>query len=168
MDLLLRHGADVNQKDSFGITPLCHACRILNGDAAARILLQWGANKDPLHGDLNLSKRAETNEKWELSNLLCTPLGGRRCELVGLERYAEMNGHTGIAGKYSFETNRYDFVMEETKEHYQVPSDNLKRRDRNPNDPGLDSIKGRPQKSGRTENSISPTTTRKDKLIILG
>jgi hypothetical protein len=166
MDILLHYGVDVDQKDSFGITPLCHACRIKNGDVAARHLLLWGASKDPVVGEIDLSKRAEDNEKQELAHLLSTPLGGRRCELFGLERCADLNGMTGVVGRYFDDLEQYAFTFEETNEKARVPRTNLKRRDRTPGHPESVEIQERPKKVGRTDHSISPTLKRKMNLLI--
>lgn len=69
--------------------------------------------------------------------MLQTPLGGRRCEILGLQRRSDLNGLAGVAGKYSPDSDRYAFVVKQTKEHVLVKTANLKRRDRTPLDPGV-------------------------------
>jgi hypothetical protein len=170
MEMLLQWGADVDPKDCFGITPLCNACRMLKGDAPARRLLQWGASKDPLNGALDLAQRAQEHGKTELAHLLQTRLGGRRCELVGLSRCAELNGLTGIAGRYDADLDQYTLTtMEGSNQEVQVQvaGIHLKRRDRTPEDPGDFSHEiDRPRKAIRTEHSLSPTTKSKRQLLI--
>lgn len=162
MEMLLQLGADVDPKDCFGITPLCHACRILKGDAAARVLLQWGASKDPLNGALDLVQRADEFGKKELAHLLQTPLGGRRCELVGLDCCKELNGMTVIAGGYDGESDEYIVTLEHTNKDMKVGSIHLKRRDRTPDDPGDSNQEPeRPRKAVRMEHFLSPTTKQK-------
>jgi hypothetical protein len=169
MEMLLQWGANVDPKDCFGITPLCNACRMLKGDAPARLLLQWGASKDPMNGALDLAQRAQEHGKTELSQLLQTRLGGRRCELVGLSRCAELNGLTGIAGRYDADLDQYTLTttMEGTNQEVQVAGVHLKRRDRTPEDPGDCSHEiDRPRKAIKTEHSLSPTTKSKRQLLI--
>lgn len=168
MEMLLQRGADMDPKDCFGITPLCHACRMLKGDAPARILLQWGASKDALNGALDLAQRAQDSGKIELAHLLQTCLGGRRCELVGLSRCAELNGLTGIAGRYDADLDQYTLTtMEGTNQEVQVAAVHLKRRDRTAEDPGNCSHEiDRPRKAIRTEHSLSPSTKSKRQLLI--
>jgi hypothetical protein len=132
-------------------------------------LLQWGASKDPLNGALDLAQRAQEHGKTELAHLLQTRLGGRRCELVGLSRCAELNGLTGIAGRYDADLDQYTLTIMEgtTNQEVQVAGVHLKRRDRTPEDPGDCSHEiDRPRKAKRTEHSLSPTTKSKRQQLI--
>ena len=64
-------------------------------------------------------------------------LGGRRCEIVNLSSRPELNGKTCIADEYLPATNQYKVTLETKKKEVLILSpDNLKRRDRTPQDCG--------------------------------
>lgn len=132
MSILLQHGAKVDPKSCFGMTPLHQACCYKSLDHAARLLLEWGADiSNP-----ELVKQAESSGNAKLARLLETPLGGRRCQISGLEKRTDLNGLTGIAEKYFPKSDRYAVVVEQTEESFQIRTSNLKRRDRTPDDVG--------------------------------
>lgn len=131
LERVLGLGADVDQQDTVGASPLFHACMNTstndNAVLIAKILLQWGAEISP-----NLREFiSQNNTHDELALLVKTSLGGRRCEIVGLTGRADLNGKMGIVGRYFGKEDRYAVaVQDSTKEQIKVRSLNLKRRDR--------------------------------------
>lgn len=83
-----------------------------------------------------MSEIAREEGNTLLADLLKTPLGGRRCEITGLQRRADLNGKTGVASRYLPKAGRYVVTEEYTREQMQVRPVNLKRRDRTPMDCG--------------------------------
>jgi Ring finger domain/Ankyrin repeats (3 copies) len=149
VSILLQRGAKVEAKNAFGISPLFYACRSPKGFDVAKVLLQWGAHTDHRH-----VKLATENDNIELAFLLDTPLGGRRCELVGLK--GRLNGMTGVVGRYFQKMDRYEFTLEATKEGIKIRSCYLKRRDRTPSDPGtIVEYLGRDSKTGKNRYTAS-------------
>ena len=64
-------------------------------------------------------------------------LGGRRCEIVNLLSRPELNGSTCVADEYLPDSNQYKVTLESKSKKVLVLSpDNLKRRDRTPQDCG--------------------------------
>jgi hypothetical protein len=121
MRLLLQLGAKVDPKSAFGMTPFQQACHNPELDEVARLLLTWGAATD---------KHDEYARDAKLVDLLETPLGGRRCEIVGLQSRADLNGKTCVATRYLPKQERYEAHVEETDEQVQIRPANLQRRDR--------------------------------------
>ena len=73
----------------------------------------------------------------ELANLLESELGGRRCEIVNLTSRPELNGKTCVADEYLPDSDQYKVTLEtKSKEVLVLGPDNLKRRDRTPQDCG--------------------------------
>ena len=138
MSLLLQMGAKVDAQSAFGSTPFMQTCSYERLEKAACLLLQWGAVSDqPMSGgtlphQLILS---QTGNK-DFAHLVRMPLGGRRCEIVGLKGRVDLNGWTGIAAGYDPKLERYEFQVEHTNEWIKIRPVNLKRRDRTPVDPG--------------------------------
>eukprot|EP00980_Cylindrotheca_fusiformis_P010860 scaffold2462_cov127-Cylindrotheca_fusiformis.AAC.17 len=128
---LLQLGADVDQQDDVGASPLFHACMSTstndNAVTIAKILLQWGAEISP-----NLREFvSQNNTHDELATLVKTSLGGRRCEIVGLKGRSDLNGKMAVVGRYFGKEDRYAVVLDDaSKEGVKVRSANLKRRDR--------------------------------------
>jgi hypothetical protein len=116
------------------MTPLDMACTHRSPGAyeVAKVFLQWGART--YHGHLRMAKE---NKYKKLARLLITPLGGRRCELLGLKSRSDLNGLTCIVGRYFGQSDRYEVTMEATKVGMSIQSSNLKRRDRTWSDPGV-------------------------------
>lgn len=74
---------------------------------------------------------ARTEERdIKLVDLLETPLGGRRCEIVGLQSRADLNGKTCVTYRYLPKQERYEAHVEQTDEQVQIRPANLQRRDR--------------------------------------
>jgi hypothetical protein len=138
MSVLLQLGASVDPLSSSGMTPLGQACSMaLELEPAARLLLEWGAEK---------TEPGQTETTWELAEdagnralaaLIEAPLGGRRCEIVGLKQRPDLNGLTGVAQAYVPSTDRYRVQVEQTKEWVKIRPQNLKQRNRTPTDPGI-------------------------------
>lgn len=136
MHILLKNGAHVDPKSNFGQTPLTQASHYKRLHNAALVLLEWGADKDITNDSQKAVDAAEKFAKSKkLVNILRSDLGGRRCELVGLQARPDLNGSTCLVGKYLPDVDKYIVKMEnETQEAMKVKSANLKRRDRTPED----------------------------------
>ena len=143
MHSLLQYGANVNSKSALGSTPLQQSCSYPRLHEAALVLLEWGAEKDImdiLRGDVvkgvDFARRAGNKI---LERLLESPLGGRRCEIVGLKARSDLNGMTCVATKYLPDVDRYVVHIEEedNQEAAKVRITNLIRRDRTPQDCGV-------------------------------
>ncbi|EJK51567.1 hypothetical protein THAOC_29250, partial [Thalassiosira oceanica] len=75
--------------------------------------------------------------KPEHAILLESELGGRRCEIFNLSSQPELNGKTCVADEYLPDSNLYRVTLEtKSKEVINLDPDNLKRRDRKPQDCG--------------------------------
>ena len=104
-----------------------------------RLLLSWGARFFTEDGHtreccIAVARRAGAHE---LANLLKSELGGRRCEIVDLSSRPELNGKTCVADEYLPDSNQYKVSLEnKSKEVLVLDTDNLKRRDRTPQDCG--------------------------------
>jgi len=138
MGFLLQNGADVNAQNCVGATAFETVAFRFEFDAQARLLLEWGARKESNLIDLPQATREGGNSA--LAHLIQTPLGGRRCEIMGLSKRSDLNGTTGIAGKYIAEKDRYVVMVEgkTNKESVLVKTSNLKRRDRTADDCGVE------------------------------
>jgi len=106
--------------------------------SSVRLLLSWGA---VIGGDRSsresASSAARVCGKHELTNLLDSELGGRRCEIVNHSSRPELNGKTCVADEYLPDSNQYKVTLEtKSKEVLVLSPDNLKRRDRTPQDCG--------------------------------
>jgi Ankyrin repeat len=142
MRLLLQMGANVDARSILGTTPFGQGCVEAEYDEAARLLLTWGANTKE-NANIKVSAR-RCNPK--LADLIEMPLGGRRCEIVGLQSRIDLNGRMGVATRYLAMTGRYILELEnaessndeemDDKKQVQVRPENLVRRDRTPLDCG--------------------------------
>ncbi|EJK71973.1 hypothetical protein THAOC_06539, partial [Thalassiosira oceanica] len=138
MTLLLQLGADVSTRDSNGFSAFDimtneHMMSELDWDvrSSVRLLLGWGA------GCSTDASVARGCGKCELTSLLESELGGRRCEIVNLSSHPEINGKTCVADEYLPDSNLYKVTLEtKSKEVLVLSPDNLKRRDRTPQDCG--------------------------------
>ena len=80
---------------------------------------------------------AREHGNHDLANLLESELGGRRCEIVNLSSRPELNGKTCVADEFLATSNQYKVTLEsKDKEVLLIGPDNLKRRDRTPEDCG--------------------------------
>ncbi|EJK45275.1 hypothetical protein THAOC_36115 [Thalassiosira oceanica] len=144
MTLLLQLGANINARDCMGWTAirrLIARSELAKGGVSDRIrlLLSWGASFFP--GDDHSREAcifdARKNCKHELANLLESELGGRRCEIFNFSSQPELNGKTCVADEYLPDSNRYKVMLEtKGKEVLVLRPNNLKRRDRTPQDCG--------------------------------
>ena len=146
MTLLLQLGADVDLRTSNGLTTIGllfsddEAFKVGHVNKRARLLLSWGANF--FTDEVGCSReycvsKSRKHGKRDLANLLESELGGRRCEIINLTSRTELNGKTCVADEYIPDSNQYKVVLEtKTKEVLVLGPDNLKRRDRTPQDCG--------------------------------
>ncbi|EJK46967.1 hypothetical protein THAOC_34345 [Thalassiosira oceanica] len=134
--LLLQYGADIDAYDATGATSILKALRESGGivNETVTLLYEWGAS---LEHHLTGEDGAKTNE------LLIAPtpmfqngLVRRRCEIVELDLRKDLIGQTCIVEKYIAKKDRYKVTTEHARETFLVGRDNLKRRDRTPEDPG--------------------------------
>lgn len=135
--LLLFLGADVNTPNLYQFTPLFHSLIDTRVDSAARLLLCCGARKvtqcsDRLEPSPYLASIARREGKAEMSQLLGTLLGGRRCVIHEMYSVPQRRGNIGIVGRYDSEFNIYEVTMECTGELLRVSSQFLKRCDQTP------------------------------------
>jgi len=110
------------------MTPCQQACCEPRLDEAARSLLTWGAATDK-HDKYDEHARTQKRDT-KLVDLLETPLGGRRCEIVGLQSRADLNGKTCVTTRCPPKQERYEAHVEQTDEQVQIKPANLQRRDR--------------------------------------
>jgi hypothetical protein len=142
--ILLQLGAEVDPKNTFGKTPLFQTCFHPHLFEVARVLLQWGADKHSTapsdmfpSGTASTLDIAKMNGNTKLLRLLRSPLGGRRCEIVGLQRRTDLNGLTCVVDRYLGDAvDQYVVKVETTKEPLKVKTVNLRRFDRTPASPG--------------------------------
>ena len=145
MTYLLLNGADVNIINFTGMSLLVMVCcDKVDNSKTARLLLSWGA-------ELFVEGKQLTKEqKLDLSGafyrkgkvaafvkLLSSDLGGRRCEIVSVPNtHDDLVGKTCVVEEYIKESDQYKVTMEFTNEVLLLGMENLKRRDRTPQDPG--------------------------------
>jgi hypothetical protein len=106
--------------------------------AQARLLLEWGAeiSNCPRVSKDDFIEAALLQGNTKLGNLLKSELGGRRCEIISLPNRPDLIGETCVVEKYLPEKGRYKVIFEMSKEMGLVGPQNLKRRDRTPDDCG--------------------------------
>ncbi|EJK67147.1 hypothetical protein THAOC_11859 [Thalassiosira oceanica] len=114
---------------------------------AVRMLLSWGAEFF-LHGkEINRSGPGVWNTVCyrmfsqgcvATADLVSSELGGRRCEVVSAPNTrGDLVGKTCVVDVVLIKrTDQYKVTMEFTNESLLLGADNLKRRDRTPQDPG--------------------------------
>ena len=141
MCILLQYGAEVDPENSFGDTPLVCSVDKPVLEAATRLLMEWGADSTRMQTNMagfksDLPTVALMYGNKRIAALLKSELGGRRCEIFGMESRKDLNGLTGVCEKYLPEKDRYKVVVEKTSEEFLVSSKKLKRRDRTPDDCG--------------------------------
>lgn len=139
--LLLQFGASVDAFDATGTTPFLYNLmsmspdrRDMRMDRVGKLLYEWGASatEDDWKGDQDIA----LDEIIDTVPLLQSALGGRRCELINLTQRKDLIGQTCVVEKFVAKKNRYKVTTEHTSETFLVRPDNLKRRDRTPEDPG--------------------------------
>ena len=134
LSILLQLGADVDPVSANGTTPL-GMCFKPDCYAQARLLLEWGAeiSNDASHSNRFIEYLVATGNS-KLANLLKSEFGGRRCEIIDLSKRPDLIGKTCVVEKYLPDKGRYKVTFETSGEVGLVGAENLKRRDRSPND----------------------------------
>ena len=137
LSILLQLGADVDAVCAVGGTPL-GACYEPECYAQARLLLEWGAeiSIDARKSKDEFIKLALGSRNSKLANLMESEFGGRRCEVINLPKHPNLIGKTCVVEKYLASKGRYKVVFAASGEVGLVGPENLKRRDRTPNDCG--------------------------------
>ncbi|EJK43783.1 hypothetical protein THAOC_37739, partial [Thalassiosira oceanica] len=145
MTQLLQLGANVDGRASYGGTAMSvtfsdsEGLLRRNATEMAKLLLSWGAS---FFTEGGCSREdavfdATKQDQHELANLIESELGGRRCEIINLSSRPELNGKTCVADEYLPASNQYKVTLENiAKEVLVLGPDNLKRRDRTPQDCG--------------------------------
>ncbi|EJK73985.1 hypothetical protein THAOC_04366, partial [Thalassiosira oceanica] len=144
MSYLLLNGADVNILESRGSSVLTSSCLDRNNPSeTVRLLLSWGAEhivkgeRVTKEGKLVLRQEIDAKGNVEISNLISAELGGRRCEIVSAPSTRDdLVGKTCVVDEYIKESDQYKVRMEFTNEELLLGVNNLRRRDRTPQDPG--------------------------------
>ncbi|EJK73015.1 hypothetical protein THAOC_05391 [Thalassiosira oceanica] len=144
--LLLQLGAYINKRNCQGTTAIGIALHDHSPFASAkdksdltRLLLSWGAS---FFSEGECSKRkcvaeARNDNNHKIADLVESELGGRRCEIVNLSPRPELNGKTCVADEYLPGSNQYRVTLEtKSKEALILDPENLRRRDRRPQDCG--------------------------------
>ncbi|EJK52009.1 hypothetical protein THAOC_28766 [Thalassiosira oceanica] len=144
MSYLLLNGADVNILDFGGLSLLRAFCLDkTNPSQQVRIILSWGAEfiekgeRVTKERKLALRQAIAAKGNVEISNLVASELGGRRCEIVIAPKTRDdLVGKTCVVHEYIIESNQYKVRMEFTNEELLLGVGYLERRDRTPQDPG--------------------------------
>jgi hypothetical protein len=137
LSILLQLGADVDPVSANGVTPLS-VCYEPEDYEQARLLLEWGAeiSNCPMISKDEFIKEALASGNIKLANLMKSEFGGRRCEITNLPNRPDLIGKACVVEKYLPAKGRYKVIFETSKEVGLVGPENLKRRDRTPDDCG--------------------------------
>ncbi|EJK67134.1 hypothetical protein THAOC_11868 [Thalassiosira oceanica] len=133
--LLLQYGAAVDVYNSHGLPPVVLALKESCGlvDETVALLYEWGAS-------LEHHVPGEDGAKWDINlqslSMFHNEFIKRRCEIVNLNQRKDLIGQTCTVEKYIAKKDRYKVTTEHAHETFLVGRDNLKRRDRTPDDPG--------------------------------
>lgn len=158
MSILLQLGIDVHHRNANGSTALFHAAGQPEHYEKARLLLEWGADytippaaimtEEKGLSDKELFIRTLVGIDTKLTPLISSEFGGRRCEIVNLVNHPQLNGRTCVVDEYLTNKDRYQVVLEGSKDTVLISPANLKRRDRTLTDCGYYIIlrKGRIQR----------------------
>ena len=133
--LLLQHGAPVNAYDFVGATPILQSLMISHGlvNETVTLLYEWGAS---LEHHVPGEHGARMDAVLAATPMFQNELVKRRCEIIDLNQRKDLIGQTCIVEKYIAKKDRYKVTTEHAHETFLVGPDNLKRRDRTPDDPG--------------------------------
>ena len=133
--LLLQQGAPVDVLDSHGVTPILTALLKSGGlvNELVTVLYEWGAS---LEHHVPGRDGALTDTLLAKTPMFQNELVKRRCEIINLNQRKDLIGQTCIVEKYIAKKNRYKVTTEHTHETFLVGPDNLKQRDRTPEDLG--------------------------------
>jgi ankyrin repeat protein len=138
ISILLQLGADVDAVATIGGTPLSIVAPRPDHNAQARLLLEWGAeisNCATMSKD-DFIELILSYGNTKLASLLKSEFGGRRCEIINLPKHPDLIGKTCVVENYLPNKGRYRVIFEISKEVGLVGPENLKRRDRTPDDCG--------------------------------
>ena len=137
LSILLQLSADVDPVDAAGGTPL-GMCLKPENYAQARLLLEWGADisNNAQYSKDELIDYCLQSGNTKLANLLESEFGGRRCEIINLPKHPDLIGKTCVVEKILPNKGRYKVVFEMSGEVGLVGPENLKRRNRTPDDCG--------------------------------
>ena len=137
LSILLQLGAEVDPVDASGDTPL-GMCYKPEYYAQARLLLEWGAeiSNSATQSKDDFIAMALRNGNSKLANIVKSEFGGRWCEIINLPNRPDLIGKTCVVEKFLSNKNRYKVIFEASKEVGLVGPQNLKRRDRTPDDCG--------------------------------
>ena len=144
MSYLLLNGADVNILESSGASVLTRVCYD-NGTPlkTVTLLLSWGAEmfeegkQMTEERKLDFCDEISKRGKAAIAKLVSPELGGRRCEIVNTTNTrSDLIGKTCVVEEYVEKSDQYRVTMEFTNEVLLLDTDNLKRRDRTPQDSG--------------------------------
>lgn len=143
MCVLLQLGADVEPVDAKGMTPIFAVTTNPELKYHTRLLLEWGAEfRAPNLESLPWSTKdafialLRKDGQTELADRIEPEFGWRRCEVVNLTTRPDLNGKACSVEKWLPAKGRYRIQFEESGEEALVGPDNLKGRDRTPEDCG--------------------------------
>ena len=145
MSYLLLNGAGVNIIEAHGKSVLSLVCGDeVDNSEAIRLLLGWGAELflDGKHvtsqeKKLRLCGSFAKQGNFAIAKLIISDLGGRRCEIISVPNTrSDLVGKTCVVEDYITKSDQFKVMMEFTNEVLLLGLDNLKRRDRTPQDPG--------------------------------
>ena len=133
--LLLQLGAAVDDYDFNGGTPILHALIKSRGfvNEIVTLLYEWGAS---LEHHIPGENGANADAWLATTPMFQNELVKRRCEIIDLNQHKDLIGQTCIVEKYIAKKDRYKVTTEHAHETFLVGRDNLKWRDRTPDDPG--------------------------------
>ena len=138
ISILLQLGADMDPVTSDGVTPLFRVASDPDYYEQVRLLLEWGAEISACatHSKDEFIDQVLANGNTKLANILESEFGGRRCEIINLSKHPDLIGKTCVVEKYLPNKGRYKVIFEVSKAVGLVGPENLKRRDRIPDDCG--------------------------------
>ena len=134
--LLLQYGAPIDIHGGNGVTPILYA---LGGKSrgflneTVSMLYEWGAS---LEHKVSGVARENMDELLATTPMFENELVKRRCEIISLNQRKDLIGQTCIVEDYIAKKDRYTVTTEHVRETFHIRRDNLKRRDRTPDDPG--------------------------------
>ena len=140
--LLLQMGANLDSRSMQGSTAMglmFSNAGVANEDIneIVRLLLSWGETFLGRSRDYCISQARKYGADKLAKLLEESELGGRRCEIVSLTSRPGLNGKTCVVDEYLTDSNQYKVTLEtKTKEALVLSPDNLKLRDRTPQDCG--------------------------------
>ncbi|EJK67307.1 hypothetical protein THAOC_11680 [Thalassiosira oceanica] len=138
-------GLSALQVAAMGVQPVLHWNSRVQWASAKdtneviRLLLSWGASffSEGVCPKRKCVDVARNGNEHEIADLLESELGGRRCEIVNLSPRPKLNGKTCVADEYLPGSDQYRVTLEtKSREALILDPENLRRRDRTPQDCG--------------------------------